>query len=79
MTELERRRKEKEHTQQYMADEIDVSVGCYNMYENNQRRIPVEKAEKIANILDCKKDDIFVPSSFTVSENEAKELTKSIL
>ena len=53
MTELEHRRKEKNYTQQYMADEIDVSVGCYNMYENNQRKIPIEKAEKIANVLYC--------------------------
>lgn len=74
MTELERRRREKDYTQQYMADEINVSVGCYNMYENNQRKIPIDKAEKIAKILKCKKCDIFVPSSFTVSENEAKEI-----
>lgn len=74
MTELEVRRKEKEYTQQYMAEEIDVSIGCYNMYENNQRKIPIEKAEKIAKVLNCKMDDIFTPSSFTVSEKTAKEI-----
>ena len=73
MTELERRRKEKGYTQQYMADETAVSVGCYNMYENNQRKVPIEKAEKIAEILKCKKDDIFVPSNFTVCETIIKQ------
>lgn len=74
MTEIEFRRKEKGFTQQYMAEKIDVSIGCYNMYENNQRKVPVEKAEKIVEILNCKMDDIFVPSSFTVSERTAKEV-----
>lgn len=74
MTELELRRRGKQYTQQNMADEINVSVGCYNMYENNQRKIPIEKAEKIANVLECKMEDIFTPFSFTVSEIAAKEV-----
>lgn len=73
MTELERRRKEAEYTQQFMADGIEVSVGCYNMYENNQRKVPIEKADKIAYLLNCKRDDIFIPSSFTASEIEVKQ------
>lgn len=74
MTEIEVKRKEKGFTQQYMAGKIDVSVGCYNMYENNQRKVPIEKAEKIVEILNCKMNDIFVPSSFTVSERMVKEI-----
>lgn len=74
MTEIERRRKEKNYTQQYMAEKIDTSIGCYNMYENNQRKVPKEKAILIANVLECELDDIFVPSSFTVSEILAKEI-----
>ena len=74
MTEIERRRKEKEYTQQYMADSIGTSVGCYNMYENNQRRVPIEKAVFIAKILECQLDDIFIPSNFTVSEIYTKEV-----
>ena len=38
MTEMEKKRQEKGYTQQLMAENIDVSVGCYNMYENNQRK-----------------------------------------
>lgn len=74
MTEIERRRKEKNYTQQYMAEKIDTSIGCYNMYENNQRKVPKEKAILIANVLECELDDIFVPSSFTVSEILVKEI-----
>ena len=73
MTEIEVKRREKGFTQQYMADNINVSIGCYNMYENNQRKIPKEKAEAIANVLECTIDDIFIPFSFTSSETMAKE------
>lgn len=73
MTEIEKKRREKGYTQKDMADKISVSIGCYNMYENNQRKIPKEKAEAIANVLECAIDDIFIPSSFTSSEKTAKE------
>lgn len=74
MTEIEKRRKEKNFTQQYMADNIDTSIGCYNMYENNQRKVPKDKAILIANLLRCELDDIFVPSNFTASEIQVKEI-----
>lgn len=78
MTEIEKRRKEKGYTQQFMSEEIDTSIGCYNMYENNQRKVPKEKAILIANVLGCQMDDIFIPSNFTVSETVAKEATNEI-
>lgn len=74
MTEIEKKRKEKGYTQQFMADSIDTSIGCFNMYENNQRKVPRDKAILISDVLECKLEDIFVPSSFTVSEIEAKEI-----
>ncbi len=73
MTEVEKRRREKGFTQQFMADSINVSIGCYNMYENNQRKIPKNKAEGIAKVLDCNTRDIFVPFTFTNCETKAKE------
>lgn len=76
MTEMEKKRQEKGYTQQFMADQINVSVGCYNMYENNQRKIPINKAEKIAKVLDCKISDIFIPFTFTNCEIKAKEVRK---
>ncbi len=75
MTLIEKIRKEKGYTQQFMAENIDVSIGCYNMYENNQRKIPIEKAKRIANLLNCEINDIFTPSSFTVSETEPIQIT----
>lgn len=72
MTEIEKRRKEKGYTQQFMAEQIKTSIGCYNMYENNQRKVPIEKANLIATVLDCSRDDIFTPFSFTVCEIKTK-------
>ena len=72
MTLMEQKRLEKKYTQQFMADSIEVSVGCYNMYENNQRKIPKDKAEKISTILGCKIEDIFTPSNLTVCKTNAK-------
>lgn len=74
MTEIEKKRKETGYTQQYMADIIDVSVGCYNMYENNQRKVPRDKAIKIAEVFNCEIRDIFIPSNFTSCEIQAKEI-----
>ena len=74
MTEIEKKRQEKGYTQQFMADNINVSVSCYNMYENNQRKIPKDKAEGIAKVLNCNVSDIFVPFSFTNCETKAKEI-----
>ena len=74
MTKMEKKRQEKGYTQQYVANNIEVSVGCYNMYENNQRKIPKEKAELIAKLLNCKVGDIFEPFTFTNCEMRPKEL-----
>ena len=51
-----------------MAENIGVSIGCYNMYENSQRKISKNKAEKIADVLRCEVKDLFIPSSFTNRE-----------
>lgn len=74
MTEMEKRRQEKGYTQQFMADSIDVSIGCYNMYENNQRKIPKNKAEEIAKLFECEIKDIFIPFTFTNCETIAREV-----
>ena len=73
MTEIERKRLEKGYTQRFMAESISVSIGCYNMYENNQRKIPKGKAEEIAKVLECDVSDIFVPNTFTNCEINVKE------
>lgn len=73
MTIIELKRKEKDYTQQHMAKEIGVSIGCYNMYENNQRKVPIEKAKKISEIFECELTDLFTPNNFT-AEIVAKEI-----
>lgn len=73
MTEMEKKRREKGYTQQFVADNINVSVGCYNMYENSQRKIPKDKAELISKLLECETSDIFTPFTFTNCETRAKE------
>lgn len=78
MTEIEKIRKNRGYTQQFMAESIETSIGCYNMYENNQRKIPKEKAVLIAKVLECQIHDIFIPSNFTASENRAKEVEKCL-
>ncbi len=70
MTVIEQKRLEKGYTQEYMAKAIKVSTGCYNMYENNQRKIPKNKAEKIAKILNCEIDRLFMPFTFTNCETK---------
>lgn len=75
MTEMEKRRQEKGYTQQFIADKINVSVGCYNMYENNQRKIPRSKAELIAKLLECEITDIFMPFTFTNCETTVREIS----
>lgn len=70
MTVIEKKRLEKGYTQEYMAKAIEVSTGCYNMYENNQRKIPKNKAEKIAKILNCEVDKLFMPFTFTNCETQ---------
>lgn len=75
MTKIEKKRQEKGYTQQFMANNINVSVSCYNMYENNQRKIPKDKAEAIAKVLDCNVVDIFVPFTFINCETKAKEIS----
>lgn len=71
---MEKRRREKGYTQQFMANNTNISIGCYNMYENNQRKIPISKALAIANVLECEIEDIFLPFTFTNCETTAKEI-----
>ena len=66
---LENKRVSKGYTQQYMADQIGISIASYNYYENGQRDIPKWVVDKIKNILEINRDDIFLPSKFSLSEH----------
>lgn len=53
-------------TQEYMAEKLEVSTVAYHMYETGKRKVPEEKADKIAEILEKQVEDIFLPSSFSL-------------
>lgn len=65
---LKTMRKQKGFSQRYMADQLNIGVSTYNQYENNNRKIPIDKAEAIAKILNITISDIFLPAWFTIRE-----------
>lgn len=62
-------RNAKKITQEQMAKRLNIGISTYNQYENSQRNIPFDVAEKIATILKVRVDDIFLPIKFTVSKS----------
>jgi len=65
-------RKAKNITQAEMAEMLGVSVAAYNLYENGERKIPSEIAEKIAKILGIDKNEYFIPKTFAVRKTKEK-------
>jgi len=73
MKSLQNYRTKKEYTQAYMAKKLGVSIAAYNLYENGGRKIPIRVVLKIIEVLEIENiDEIFLPSSFTLSENTIK-------
>ena len=58
MRKLHEIRKEKNISQQELADMIGVNQGCISMYENGQRSPRLEIAAKIAAALGVTVDDL---------------------
>jgi transcriptional regulator with XRE-family HTH domain len=50
--------------QKEMAILLGYTVTSYNKIENGERRLPISKAIKAAEILKCSLDEIFLPSNF---------------
>lgn len=69
MTELARRRRDAKISQATIADALSISVPAYCQYENGTRNVPAAIAMRIAEILACDMDDIFLPVKFTVSKS----------
>lgn len=65
---LERMRIERRMTQESLASAVGIGVSTLSMYENGLRSVPKDTAERIAQILACDVNDIFLPTKFTVSE-----------
>lgn len=55
---LNRIRKEKGFTAQYMADQLDIEVHLYRKYENGYTNPPLPKFIKIADILGVSADEL---------------------
>ncbi len=68
MQDLATIRRNKNKTQEQMAKELNIGISTYNQYENSQRNIPYDIAIKIAEILNVKIEEIFLPVRFTVSK-----------
>lgn len=68
MNRLEELRKKNNLSQGEFAKAIGISTPRYHMYEKGKRTIPEDIAKKIANLVGCKKEDIFLPNNFTIRE-----------
>jgi len=51
---------EQGRTQTWIASQIGVSKTTMSKYANGSRKVKYETALKIAQLLDCKPDDIFL-------------------
>lgn len=55
-------------SQKDMAEMLDIAISTYCQYETGKRNVPAEIVDKISNILNINKEDIFLPIKFTVSK-----------
>lgn len=56
-------------TQEAVATHAGIAVSTYSQYENGQRSVPLETAERIAAFVGCDLSEIFLPKKFTVSKS----------
>lgn len=68
MSQLANIRKKAGYTQEGMAKILGVGLSTYNQYENSQRSVPSDIAERISEILKVPQEQIFLPTKFTVSK-----------
>lgn len=61
-------REENKMSQKDMAEILGIGISTYCQYETGKRSVPVEVVENITNILNINKNDIFLPTKFTVSK-----------
>lgn len=68
MSRLEELRVSKGYTQEFIATNSGIAISTYSQYENGGRTVPLEVAERIARIIGCSLEEIFLPKKFTVSK-----------
>lgn len=69
MNVLEQLREAQGLTQEELATKVGIAVSTYSMYVNGHRTIPKTVAERIAKVVGCKIEEIFLPEKFTVSKS----------
>lgn len=67
---LETIRIAKGYSQSEMARKLDIPTSTYYVYETGKRKVPMDIAEKVSEILGEAINDIFLPATFTVSKTE---------
>lgn len=60
MNKLKEKLIEKGRTQSWIASQIGISKTTLSKYANGSRKVKYETALKIAKLLECKPDDIFL-------------------
>ncbi|ADQ04377.1 helix-turn-helix domain protein [Caldicellulosiruptor owensensis OL] len=76
-------RKMKNLKQKEVAEKLQISPQRYCQYENGKRKIPIDIAIKIAQILNMSMDEIFYDKSFntvlkhTTPQHEGREAGKT--
>lgn len=60
MNKLKEKLIEKGRTQTWIASQIGISKTTLSKYANGSRKVKYETALKIAKLLECKPDDIFL-------------------
>lgn len=63
-------RKNKGLSQEDIAGQLGVGISTYCQYETGKRSIPYDVVDKLCKILDIKKDEIFLPTKFTLSKHK---------
>lgn len=58
-TKLRKLRLEKEFTQEFVANELDVSQPTYNKIESGNGKVTIDKIEKICKLYDVSPDHFF--------------------
>lgn len=65
---LETLRAKNGYSQSEMAKMLQIPISTYYVYESGKRKVPIDIANKIANILGVDINNIFLPATFTVSK-----------
>lgn len=58
-------------TQEQVAQELNISISYYSLLENGKRRLSLDLAKNLAQVLKCSLDDIFY--AYKVCDTSTKE------